>query len=230
MTGRRKSRATEVIQQLERDIVTGALKPGDRIDERQLSERFNVSRTPVREALLHLASTGLVTALPRRGTVVASITISDLIEMFEVMAEMESHCARLAARRMLRDDVARLQALHEACTALIAEDDPDAYYAANVTFHEAIYAGARNSFLERQTKALRNRLSPYRRLQLHRQGRLERSNTEHGNIVQAIRDGDEERAAAETRQHVNVQGQALNDLIAIIPRSFITADAGAAER
>lgn len=222
MPRRKGNRAAEVVRALEHEIITGVLKPGDRLDERQLSERFAVSRTPVREALVQLASSGLVTTWPRRGTVVATITVNELIEMFEVMAEMESLCARLAARRMLREDVARLERLYEDCRALLDNGDPDAYYTANVAFHEAIYTGSRNAYLERHTTTLRNRLSPYRRLQLHRQGRLAMSNEEHARIVDAIRTGDEERAAAEMRRHVSVQGQALNDFIALLPRdSFV---------
>lgn len=215
------NRAAQVVRALERDIVTGALRPGDRLDERKLGERFAISRTPVREALAQLASTGLVTTLPRRGAVVAAITVSELIEMFEVMAEMESLCARLAARRMLRDDVRRLQELHEECQRLVEAGDPDAYYAANIEFHEAIYAGSRNGYLARHTKQLRNRLSPYRRLQLHRQGRLVGSSGEHQRIVDAIRAGDENAASEEMRRHVTVQGQGLNDLLAILPRNYL---------
>ncbi|HBN49026.1 MAG TPA: GntR family transcriptional regulator, partial [Thalassospira sp.] len=100
--------ATDLVQKLERDIVTGVLKPGDKLDERSLSERFGVSRTPVREALQTLAGSGLVATMPRRGTIVASITVADLIEMFEVMAELEAMCARLAARRMARADIEKL--------------------------------------------------------------------------------------------------------------------------
>lgn len=213
--------ATELVQALEREIVTGALQPGDRLDERSLSERFGVSRTPVREALQTLAGSGLVTTVARRGTVVASITVADLIEMFEVMAELEAMCARLAARRMPRGDLDNLFALGAECGALRGGSNADAYYEANVRFHEAIYAGCRNAFLERQTKNVRNRLAPYRRLQLHRPGRVEKSDSEHVDILEAISTGKAERAADLMRAHVAVQGEALNDLLAIVPRAFL---------
>lgn len=213
--------ATDLVQKLERDIVTGVLKPGDKLDERSLSERFGVSRTPVREALQTLAGSGLVATMPRRGTIVASITVADLIEMFEVMAELEAMCARLAARRMARTDVEKLMALGDECGTLQEHADADAYYEANVNFHEVIYAGCRNSFLERQTKNVRNRLAPYRRLQLHRPGRVKKSNAEHSEILDAISTGDAERAGRLMHQHVAVQGEALNDLLAIVPRGYL---------
>lgn len=221
MSDTRPNRAAQIVRQMERDIVTGVLKPGDRLDERQLSDRFGTSRTPVREALLQLTSSGLVSTMPRKGAVVAAVTVAELLEMFEVMAEMESLCARLAARRMTPPDIAVLEVLHKACVPSITDGDPDAYYLANVAFHEAIYAGSRNAYLERQTKQVRNRLSPYRRLQLHRKGRMATSNTEHTAIVDAIKAGDEDGAAALMRGHVTVQGQALNDLIAILPRTYL---------
>lgn len=213
--------ATDLVQKLERDIVTGVLKPGDKLDERSLSERFGVSRTPVREALQTLAGSGLVATMPRRGTIVASITVAELIEMFEVMAELEAMCARLAARRMPRIDIENLIALSEECSGLQEHSDADAYYEANVRFHEAIYAGCRNSFLERQTKNVRNRLAPYRRLQLHRPGRVKKSNNEHADILNAISTGEADVAGKLMQQHVAVQGEALNDLLAIVPRGYL---------
>ncbi|MCC9625791.1 GntR family transcriptional regulator [Thalassospira sp. MA62] len=216
-----KKLAADLVQKLERDIVIGILKPGDKLDERSLSERFGVSRTPVREALQALAGTGLVATMPRRGTIVASITIAELIEMFEVMAELEAMCARLAARRMPREEIDHLIAVANECNALREQPDADAYYEANVRFHEVIYAGGRNKFLERQTKNVRNRLAPYRRLQLHRPGRMTKSNDEHAEILTAISTGDAETAGKLMAQHVAVQGEALNDLLAIVPRGYL---------
>ena len=159
--------------------------------------------------------------MPRRGTIVAAITVGELIEMFEVMAELEAMCTRLAARRMPRVDIENLIKLAAACDALQEHADADAYYEANVSFHEAIYAGCRNSFLERQTKNVRNRLAPYRRLQLHRPGRVKKSNAEHEDILTAISTGDAQAAGKLMHQHVAVQGEALNDLLAIVPRGYL---------
>ena len=95
-----KSRAHQLRDTLEDEIVNGRLQPGDRLDEASLAARFNVSRTPIREALQQLVAAGLVQSEPKRGTFVARIGIPQLIEMFEVMAELEGMCGRLAARRI----------------------------------------------------------------------------------------------------------------------------------
>src|SRR3954451_7687434 len=94
------------------EITSGHLKPGGEIDEQAVAERFGVSRTPVREALRDLAALGLVEIEPRRGVRVATLTSERLGEMFEVMAETEAMCARLATHRMTAVERFALQALH----------------------------------------------------------------------------------------------------------------------
>ena len=91
-------RAEALRDQLEQDIVTGHFRPGDRLDEQSLATRFGVSRTPIREALMQLASTGMVELLPRRGAFVTNLSIREVIERFETMAALEGMCGALAAR------------------------------------------------------------------------------------------------------------------------------------
>jgi DNA-binding GntR family transcriptional regulator len=213
--GRRPNSATAVAEALEQDILNGVLRPGDRLDERALGERFGLSRTPIREALLQLAASGLATSEPRRGTVVAELTLSELIEMFEVMVEIEALAARLAARRSSPAAAAGLEARHAEAQPFVERGDWDGYYHANVRFHEALYAAARNGYLERQALALSRRLSPFRRLQLRRPQRLATSNREHAAIIEAVRAADPDRAAAVMRDHVTVQGEGLVDLFTV---------------
>lgn len=219
MAAERQNRATAIVQALEQDILAGVLKPGDRLDERQLGERFGLSRTPIREALLRLTASGLALSEPRRGTVVAAITLTDLVEMFEVMVELEALCAGLAARRMTPAQIERLAGRHDAAQPLVEAGDHDGYYHANVRFHEVLYQGAKNTFLERQTLYLSRRLSPCRRLQLRRPNRLVTSNQEHARIIEAIRKADGEAAARTMREHVTVQGSGLVDLFAMLSES-----------
>lgn len=203
--------------QLERAIVSGSLKPGTRLDEVSLGKQFGVSRTPVREALRQLASVGLVDIRPRRGAIVAEIGLKELVEMFEVMAELEGACGRFAARRINDAERARLVEAHQRCEAPVRQGDHDAYYAENVEFHEAIYRASHNRFLADQTLALRNRLAPYRRAQLQRLNRLPESFAEHQAIVDAILDGDAESAESLLLSHVTAQSGHYSDFIASLP-------------
>jgi DNA-binding GntR family transcriptional regulator len=208
--------ATKIRENLENAIACGEFVPGSRLDETSLATRYGVSRTPVREALQQLAVTGLVEMRPRRGAVVATASPERLYEMFEVMAELEAICARLAARRITPDGLARLQAAQADCAD--HRNDPDAYYDANERFHQAIYALSGNNFLADEAAALQKRLRPYRRLQLRVRNRVSTSYAEHESIVAALAAGESERAAAGMRDHVRVQGERFSDLVASLAR------------
>mgnify|MGYP000607412333 CR=1 FL=1 len=203
---------------LEQDIATGELVPGTRLDEATLAERFGVSRTPIREALLELAGSGLVEHRPRRGAVVSRVDAGRLFEMFEVMAELEGMCGRLAARRMADWQRAALSEACSACEKAAASGDPDAYYYENERFHHVIYAACGNTFLADEARRLHRRLKPYRRLQLRVHNRMTTSLAEHKAIVDAILTGDPDAAEAQLKAHIAVQGERFGDLVANLNR------------
>lgn len=209
-------RAGQLGEEIEERIVTGAYPPGMRLDEQELATAFGVSRTPIREALIQLASIGLVDIRPRRGATVPEMSADRLCEMFEVMAELESMCGRLAARRILPAEQARLQEAHQACEAARDADQPDLYYQLNEVFHRCIYEASHNGFLAEQATALHRRLRPYRRLQLRVRNRMASSFCEHAAIVEAILAGKGELAADLLRSHVVVQGERFTDLVATL--------------
>ena len=139
--------ATRVFQGVEEQIATGQLKDGAKLDEASLAERFEVSRTPVREALLQLVGSGLATQIPKRGCFVKAPSLRDMVEMFEVMSELEGMCARLAARRISDEQLAELKAANVGCEDAIKANDSDLYYHKNVDFHECIYTHVGIAFL-----------------------------------------------------------------------------------
>lgn len=207
------SRTQQLRDELEDDIVSGRLRPGYRLDPESLEQRFNVSRTPVREALQQLSASGLVTVAPKKGTFVSSISFPELIQMFEVMAELEAMAGRLAARRItdeLKDELA--DAL-KGCESSIKEGEPDVYYYENVRFHQVIYSACQNDFLLTEIQRLRNRLQPYRRLQLRVRDRVLNSLEEHKGIYAAIIKGDAAAAADSLREHVLIQGERFSDFV-----------------
>ena len=176
-------------------ILDGTLKPGERLDEVGLAQQHGVSRTPVREALRQLTTSGLIDMRPRKGAVVSKATPEQVESLFVAMAEMEATCARLCALSMTPIERRRLQARQEAMLALAGGGDPDAYSDANVAFHSAIYAGAHNAPLAEYAMGLRRRVGPFRRAQFRMEGRLTRSNQEHDAVVRAILAGDACRRA-----------------------------------
>jgi DNA-binding GntR family transcriptional regulator len=217
-------------EQIEERIVVGEYAPGYRLDEVEIAKAFGVSRTPIREALIQLASAGLVESRPRRGSVVAEVTPRRLQEMFEVMAELEAFCARLAAARATDQERQALVSAHEACQRALKVKDPDAFYRLNEKFHLALYAACGNAFLTEQATQLQRRVRPYRRLQLRLPGRLKSAFGEHAEVVDAIVRRDSAAAAAKVRAHVEVQGQLFADLVALTANTRRRGEGGAAPR
>lgn len=198
------TRAEELRLQLADEIVRGALPPGAPLDETDIARRFNVSRTPVREALRQLAASGLVDARAHRGAVVARPSLDRLTGMFEAMAELEAICAGLAAERMTPADRQGLEAIHEELRVLSYTGNPDRFHEVNECFHNAIYAGSQNGYIAEITLATRVRVQPFRRAQFRNLGRLAKSHAEHDRVVVAILRGDKIGAAAAMRAHIEL--------------------------
>lgn len=210
------TRTDEIIRTLEEEILGGVLHPGDRLDEAELARRFAVSRTPIRDALRHLAAEALVDYRPRQSAMVARLTIPRMIEMFEVMAELEGACARLACGRITGDLLAAARAANADCAATIETGDVQAFYEANTRFHEALYDASGNEFLREQTVALRNRLSPYRRQVTYQPGRMRATVIEHERVLAAIARMDGAAADLAMRSHVQLLGSGVSDLISVL--------------
>ena len=205
--------SAKIRDSLEQRIVEGELGNGKRLDETELSSFYGVSRTPVREALQRLAESGLAEHLPRRGTFVRSPSLSQLVEMFEVMAELECMAIRLAARRATSNDIDALEKDNETCRAAVAANDTKKYYEVNARLHGRIYQMSGNSFLANEARRLHDRLRPFRRLQLRVRGRMEESMAEHDIILAALRDGDADRAMETMKKHITIVGVRFNDLV-----------------
>lgn len=203
---------------LEDAIVDGRYAPGDQLDPAALARDYDCSRTPIREALQQLAASGMVRVLPKRGTFVAQLSVTELVERFEVMAELEGMCARLAARRMTTEELDALRQAHDACRECMTAEDIDGYYYENGTFHHLIYRASHNAFLAQEASRLHAILKPYRRLQLHARHRMASSFDEHQSIMTALEQGDADAAEAAIRAHVQIQGERFNDLVASMQR------------
>jgi DNA-binding GntR family transcriptional regulator len=216
-------RSEQLRETIEERIATGKYLPGMRLDETELATEFGVSRTPIREALIQLASAGLIDMRPRRGALVSAITPQRLYEMFEVMAELEAMCARLAARRITKEQLQTLFDAHRECEERCVKNDPDDYYRKNEQFHLEIYNASHNQFLIEAAIALHRRLRPYRRLQLRVRDRMHTSFSEHTAIINAVSAGDGDLAADLLRKHITVQGERFADLIASLSMLGVTS-------
>lgn len=221
--GRAATLSEELRGTLEEMIVSGALEPGERLDEAELAARFKVSRTPVREALKALIATGLLEVKGRQGVTVATISIPILLEMFDMMAALEGLCAKLAARRATVAEKVAFREIHARLTEALSKSDPDAFYAINSEFHELLYDAAHTHFIASQTRALRKRVAAYRRYVTYQPGRMAATIGEHQRILDAIERADAEAAFKAASEHVNLLGDDMADFIASLPPTLTQA-------
>ncbi|MFG1401156.1 GntR family transcriptional regulator [Xanthobacter sediminis] len=195
-----------IVDQLRRvlseEIVTGVLGPGVKLDEQALADRFQVSRTPVREVLSQLSVLGLVERRPHRGVVVLQQSQERLLQLFEVMAELEGACARFAAERMSPEEKALLAAVHAEAAALAAAEDAAGYDALNSHFHQIVYDGTHNPALVELALDARRRVFHFRHAQFRIANRVRSSHQEHCRVVDAILAGDGGAAYEAMKAHI----------------------------
>ena len=177
-----------------------------------LAEKWQISRTPLREALKVLAAEGLVELVPRRGCRVIEVTETDADELFPIMALLEGRCAFEATQHASADDLHDLQRMHDALERTAAAQDVDGYYKANHAFHSFVQRLANNRWLDRATADLRKFVRMLRGRQLVLPGRIEASINEHRVLIAAMVVGDAARAERAMHDHLLAQLAALKHL------------------
>lgn len=193
----------EVRQQIASDILAGRLKPGQQLEENVLAAQFNVSRTPVRDALRELGGTGLVEVRPHRGVRVANFDVARMEELFEAQAEVEAVCAQLTALRLTLTDRRQLSLVQERSQARVADEDAEGYAQCDEQLHELIYRGTRNAILMDTARSLRRRGGPFRLPVFYTSdNRMQHSCDEHAAVVEAILRSDPAAAHDAMQEHI----------------------------
>jgi len=193
-------------------VFDGELLPGAFIDEKALAIGWQVSRTPLREALKVLAAEGLVELVPHRGCRVVELTDADADALFPVMALLEGRCAFEAASKADDDELRTLQRLHEDLERHAAAHDIAGYYQANHSFHSYVQGLASNRWLDRVTSDLRRFMRLMRGRQLALPGRIDASINEHRVLIDAFMQRDAARAERAMHDHLMAQLVALKKL------------------
>jgi DNA-binding GntR family transcriptional regulator len=195
----RQSAADVVYQKIKDEIVMAKLEPGALVDEISLAGRFLVSRTPIREALRRLEQDGLVTTIPRRGTLVRRPTLQDIVEIDHIRTLLEPAAARLAAGRVNADALERIA---EELERLQKSEQIDLgqFLAVDWQLHELVLTGSGNAHIRDIVNSLHNRLSAVRWRSAH--PRAELAIGELLELVQALRRGDGDAAAAAMYKHL----------------------------
>jgi DNA-binding GntR family transcriptional regulator len=182
-------------------IDVGVYKPGDRLVESDLAERFGVSRTPIREALQRLETQSLLER-DGRSLIVASLDHNQMAELYVVRRELEGLAAKLAARHATEEEINVLREMVEADDALV--DNPTELAKANRRFHEQIHLASHNRYLVQQLDLVHRTMALMATTSLAAEGRGEIAQSEHKGIVDAIANRDEDRAQAALKDHISV--------------------------
>lgn len=208
---------------IEKQIQEGLLLPGDPINEEKFLAEYGVSKTPLREALLQLEAQGLLTNMPRAGMVVAKMDVQQLIAMWELLAELESLCARYACERMSDEERIALSSIHDRAAAIVDNNDVDGWQQINLEFHESLYQGSRNPYLRQEILKMRARTGAYRIHAFGAVGRLNASHQHHAKVLDAITANKPKCAAAAMFLHMSPGHgtRGVTDLIANLPKVLL---------
>lgn len=198
--GRTPSQTRDAYDLILEAIDQGIYRPGDRLVESELAERFGVSRTPIREALQRMETQSLLTR-DGRSLIVASLDHNQLAELYVVRGELEGLAARLAAKHAAPEEVRVLRDMLEADRALV--DDPPALARANRRFHRQIHLASHNRFLIQQLDLVHRSMALLASTSLAAEGRGRGTIEEHEAIVRAIEAGDGEAADRALREHIS---------------------------
>ncbi|TFZ06355.1 GntR family transcriptional regulator [Ramlibacter henchirensis] len=176
----------QVAQRLRQMLVENRIRPGAKLNERELSEVLNVSRTPLREAIKMLAAEGLVELVPNRGAIALALTEADVVNTFEVMAGLEALSGELAAQRVTDEELAEIRALHFEMMAAYTRHDLSGYYTLNARIHRAINAAAKNPVLTTTYNQVNARLQALRFRTNQDGAKWKRAVGEHDKMVEAL--------------------------------------------
>lgn len=198
-----------VFKTLRRGILTGELKPGERLLEIHLANRLGVSRTPIREAIRKLELEGLVTMIPRRGAEVANITEKNLKDVLEVRGALESLAIELACDRISEEKKEELREQLERVETAVSTEDAGAIASADVAFHDAIVEASGNLRLTQIVSKLGEQMYRYRFEYLKDTSKHPQILREHRAMYESILDRDKEKAARSVRAHIANQEEAI---------------------
>jgi DNA-binding GntR family transcriptional regulator len=176
----------QVALRLRQMLVEGQIPPGAKLNERELAEVLNVSRTPLREAIKMLAAEGLVELVPNRGAIAVSLNEADVLNTFEVMAGLEAMSGEMAAQRITDAELAEIRAMHYEMMAAYTRRDLSAYYRINATIHEAINAAAKNPVLTATYNQVNARLQALRFRSNQDGDKWDRAMKEHDRMIEAL--------------------------------------------
>jgi len=192
----------EVADRIGELIEHGELAPGERISEKQLCERFGVSRTPLREALKVLATEGLIELLPNRGARVVRLTFKKVKDTYDLMAALEGLSGELACQHISDAEIQAVRKLHDTMLEHYHQRDLASYFIVNQQIHESILAASRNEVLQEMYSNLSQRVKRVRYSKKMTQKFWRQAVQDHENMIEALEARDSSRLGQILRDHL----------------------------
>ncbi len=194
---------------LEDAILTGKIKSGKRLVERELAEKFKVSRLPIREAIRELQAVGLVTIIPRKGAVVSKISVEEIKEIYAVKCLIESFAAGEAAKRITEEEIKELRLLIDKMSSQVKKNNSYKYTEIAEKFHRIINKAYGNRRLYEIYKRINNQILWHKINYLSSPGRIECSFEEHKKILEALTNKDARQVESLMKKHITDAEKAL---------------------
>lgn len=196
----------DIVDALRELIISGQLKPGERLIEPDLAEKLGVSRTPVREAFFKLESEGFVAVVPRKGAIVAPFSSKDAEDLYEILIQLEGLAAKLACERMTQSELQRIKNI-EKKISLCKEYEERVEL--NKQFHSAYLKFSRNDLLISTLENLHQKMNRYSLLVFKSPERLKQGSHEHELIVDAFEKKNSDLVEELVKQHINNSRKSL---------------------
>ena len=198
-----------ILETIRDAIMSGALKPGEKVAEPELATRFGISRTPIREAFRQLESEGYLTVIPRKGALVAYFSAKDVEEFYALKSILEGYAARKACSRLSTREINKLEAINEKLREIADEGDVRHFFKVHNSFHDLFIRGAGNEKLHEMIAALLKKFQRLRLASLSKPGRMRISVEEHEKIIEAFRSRDAVLAEMLVQKNAEYGGKVL---------------------
>ncbi|GJM39735.1 MAG: GntR family transcriptional regulator [Ardenticatenaceae bacterium] len=205
-----ESLTDKVYELLRTDIYSNRVLPGTPLQEAVIARELEISRGPVREALLKLSAEGFVDIFPRRGAIVSSLTWKEFLDAYQIRAALETLAVRLATPLLTEEDINTLTTLHEQMIQYAENEEVDEFFAFNEQFHHVFVDRSDNPKLNDVYRSLADQIRRYRMRSLTLRGGMKRSCNEHRAILDAVQARDAEQAARKMKDHIQIPEQILH--------------------
>lgn len=199
----------KILETIRESILKGQLKPGEKVAEPELAERFGISRTPIREAFRQLESEGYLTVIPRKGAVVTALSERAVEEFYAIKSILEGYAAQMATENLTDKDIEKLEAINRKLQNLADEGDVKTFFKVHNEFHEVFIQAAGNEKLQELINQLMLKFNRFRLASLALPGRMEISVKEHEKIIKAFKRKDGSQADGLVRKTASFGGQVL---------------------